>query len=59
MILSGKTDPFEALIEKLNKSRYENIPLLVLNSKVSKSVKSEQKTQNKAKKRDIQKPSWL
>ena len=31
MVMNGKTDPYDALIEELNKARYESIPLVSFN----------------------------
>jgi len=31
MVMNGKTDPYDALIEELNKARYESIPLISFN----------------------------
>lgn len=32
MVMNGKTDPYEALVEELNKERYESIPLVTFST---------------------------
>ena len=39
LVNSGKTDPYEALIDVLDKERYESIPLITFSSKVLKDLK--------------------
>ena len=62
MITSGKTDPFEALVDKLNVERYANIPLLKLCDKVEvdkSEVKVAKTPKGKREKKVIEKPNWL
>lgn len=35
MVMNGKTDPYEALVEELNKKRYEPVPLLKFTQNIS------------------------
>ena len=39
MVMNGKTDPYDALIEELNKERYAKIPLVTYNNVTIKTVK--------------------
>lgn len=52
MVMSGKTDPFDVLTEKLDTKRYENIPYLSLD--VNAKLDTEQKTTKLT-----EKPAWL
>lgn len=47
MVMSGKTEPFEILTEKLDCKRYENIPYLTIEKK------------NDTKQVQFEKPNWL
>lgn len=38
MVMNGKTDPYEALIEELNKERYANIPLITYGKEIKKTT---------------------
>lgn len=58
MVMSGKTDPFEALVDKLMVDTYKEIPLLKM--LVGNTTKKKTITDNKGRvKKEVEKPSWL
>ena len=52
MVMSGKTDPFEVLVEKLSVARYADIPLLTVKNE---AVEAKKETKTKL----DTKPAWL
>ena len=58
MVLNGKTDPFEAVIEELGKERYNSIPLLQLR-KAELKFPNHQVVRNVKRKRPLETPSFL
>ena len=43
MVMNGKTDPYDALIEELNKDRYASIPLVQFENNPTKTTKTTKK----------------
>lgn len=58
MVMNGKTDPYDALIEELNKERYASIPLVTFNRTSSSSSASKTRTTRKSSKK-IEMPDFL
>ena len=58
MVLNGKTDPFEAVVEELGKERYNSIPLLQMR-KVELKFPNHQVIRNAKTRRTLETPSFL
>lgn len=57
MVMNGKTDPWEALVEELKSERYESIPLVTFNGSASKpTTKKTSKTKTTKK---VEMPEFL
>ena len=58
MVLNGKTDPFEAVVEELGKERYNSIPLLQMR-KVELKFPNHQVIRTTKTRRTLETPSFL
>ncbi len=58
MVMNGKTDPYDALIEELNKARYENIPLITF-GEVSTSASYTKKNSKRKTTKKVEMPEFL
>ena len=58
MVLNGKTDPFEAVVEELDKERYNSIPLLKMR-KAELKFPNHQVVRNAKTRRKLETPSFL
>ena len=61
MVMSGKTDPFDALVEKILCETYKEIPLIEVVKDLPKkeATKPQANTKKAVKPRKVEKPSWL
>ena len=59
MVMNGKTDPYDALIEELNTERYSSIPLISFGDHVSESVKKVTKKKSTKSTKKVEMPEFL
>lgn len=59
MVMNGKTDPYDALVEELNKERYANIPLISFGDYVAGSVKTVTRKKSTKSTKRVEMPEFL